>query len=109
MNIMGYILKERKLQGMSSLEFAEKMPFTRQRAEGIIASGDARFAVVRLMLNAIGKDVGIISTETSDPLDGIEEILDALADSDIFYSKAEKLMESMGLRLFVAEKSEKEA
>lgn len=109
MNIMEYILKERKLQGMSSLEFAEKMPFTRQRAEGIIASGDARFAVVRLMLNAIEKDVGIIGAEARSPLEGIEEILDALADSDIYYSKAEKLMESMGMRLLVVEKSEKEA
>ena len=107
-NIMEYIAEERKLQGITATEFAARLPFSRQRTESLIAAGDAPFKHARLMLNALGKDVDILTKEGNLPdfintAEDRENLFASIADSRIYFCKLEKIIELMGYTFEIAD------
>lgn len=100
-NIMEYIADERKLQGLTATEYAARLPFTRQRTESLIAAGDAQFKHARLLLNALGKDVNILTEEGSTPsfvnaAEDKERFFTSIVNSKIYFHKLESILELMG-------------
>lgn len=105
MNIMEYIAEERKLQGISATKFAAKLPFSRQRAEAIIASGDMQMHHVRLMLNVLGKDIDVLRKDGGQPDFDTAEFLKAVEDNGVYYHKEEEIIDRMGLHFIVVDKA----
>lgn len=103
MNVMEYIVEERKRQELSSEALAAKLPFTRQRMEEIIKNGDGRFGQVRLILNALGKKVDVRTTDGGKPQFDTEEFMQKIETTGVFFNRERDIIGSAGLAFVIVD------
>ena len=103
MNVMEYIVAEQKRQEMTNAEFADRLPFSRQRYEEILKQADCRFLIVRTMLKALGKDIAIRNADGSMPDFDTRKFVDGLDKVNTSYAKVKAIVENAGQAFFVVE------
>lgn len=103
MNVMEYIVAEQKRQEMTNAEFAERLPFSRQRYEEILKQADCRFLIVRTMLKALGKDIEVRNADGSMPDFDTRKFVDGLDGVNTSYAKVKAIVESAGQAFFIIE------
>ena len=112
MNFIDEVLKGKAEKGVTNGYIADKVGFSRQRLEGIIAAGDCNINTAVAMLEAVGKRLVIVATN-EEAQEKAMQIFNTVAenkekgllpdtmkefeDNRIMYSAAEKIIGSVGL------------
>ena len=101
MNIMKYIIDEKKTQDMTNEEFAAKLPFSRQRFEQIVKQPDCQFRLVRAMLKALGKDIDIRKPHGSAADIDTPKMLEEMDAANVFFVQQKAIIEGAGLAFYI--------
>ena len=101
MNVMDYIMAEKIRQEMTNEEFAKKLPFSRQRYEELVKQKDCQFRIVRTMLNALGKDIDVLTREGGEPPFDKAGFFAQLESTNVFFGKEKAVVETMGLAFYI--------